>query len=299
MDDNYKNLEIYKYFKESKLHTSKGNTFFPVYEELFSKYRGKKITFVEIGVKWGGSLFMWKNYFGSSARVIGVDFDSDTKKLEKYGFEIFIGDQSSKKFWDSFFSKVGKIDILLDDGGHTNENQILTLNNTVNNINDDGLILIEDTLSSYNKKFFNPSRYSFINYSKFLVDDINSRVKKISKYTGLSKINSLKDRIYSIKYFTNFVAFYVNRSKCVDLVHQMNRDLTKDYEKIIDDNYSNPRWKSEIYKNNFVNLLIKIKSKSPKIEKIFNFLKLRNNLNRIIKFLQIIKINQKLKKFFK
>ena len=67
---------------------------------------------------------------------------------------------------------------MLDDGGHTNENQILTLNNTVEYINDNGIVLIEDSLSSYNKKFFNPSKYSFINYSKFLVDDINSRVKK-------------------------------------------------------------------------------------------------------------------------
>ena len=299
MDDNYKNLEIYKYFKESKLHSSKGNTFFPVYEELFSKYRGKKITFVEIGVKWGGSLFMWKSYFGPSAKIIGIDFDPETKKLEKYGFEIFIGDQSSKKFWDDFFSKVGNIDILLDDGGHTNENQILTLNNTVEYINDNGIVLIEDSLSSYNKKFFNPSKYSFINYSKFLVDDINSRVKKIYKYTGLQKKNSLKDKIYSIKYFTNFVVFFIDRSKCVDLVHQMNRDLSVNYEKIIKDDYLNPRWNSEIYKNHFLNFFKKIKANLPIIKIFLRFLRLNVIFSKINKFFTIIKINKKLKKFFK
>ena len=36
------------------------------------KYREKKITFVEIGVLSGGSLFMWRNYFGKNARIISV-----------------------------------------------------------------------------------------------------------------------------------------------------------------------------------------------------------------------------------
>ena len=63
MEENYKKLDIYKFWQESELHSQKGNTFFEIYDELFSKYRGKNITFVEIGVKWGGSLLMWKKYF--------------------------------------------------------------------------------------------------------------------------------------------------------------------------------------------------------------------------------------------
>ena len=128
MKEDYKDLEIYKFFKESKLHSSKSNTYFHIYDELFHKYRNKKITFVEIGVKWGGSLLMWKKFFGNESRIIGIDLYPETKKLEKYGFEIFIGDQSSEKFWKNFFLEVGKIDILLDDGENTNENQILTVN---------------------------------------------------------------------------------------------------------------------------------------------------------------------------
>ena len=86
------NTKIQKYInilKNPNFTVVKATLFFPVYEELFSKYRGKKITFVEVGVKWGGSLFIWKNYFGPSAKIIGIDFDPDAKKLEKYGFEIF------------------------------------------------------------------------------------------------------------------------------------------------------------------------------------------------------------------
>ena len=151
MQNDYKKLDIYKFFQESKLLSTKGNTFFDVYSELLSKYKNKKITFVEIGVKWGGSLFMWKRFFGKKARIIGIDLDPSAKELEKFGFEIFIGDQSSKKFWDDFFSNVGSIDILLDDGGHTNEHQILTLNYVLDNINNGGIIIVEDVICSYQK----------------------------------------------------------------------------------------------------------------------------------------------------
>ena len=68
--------------------------------------------------------------------------------MGKNGFKIFIGDQSSKKFWINFYKKVGNIDVLLDDGGHTSKQQIITLNSSINNINDDGLIVVEDTHSN-------------------------------------------------------------------------------------------------------------------------------------------------------
>ncbi len=297
MDDNYKQLEIFKYFKEAKLHSVKGNTFFSIYDELFSKYRNKKITFVEIGVKWGGSLFMWKEYFGHNAKIIGIDFNPDTKKLEKYGFKIFIGDQSSEKFWKNFFSEVGNIDILLDDGGHTNENQILTLNNVIPNINDDGLIVTEDTISSYNKKFLNPSTYSFINYSKFLIDDLNFRVSDKSRIGGVTKKKSLNDSIYSIKFFNNFVAFFIDRTKCIDYHHIFNRDVKDNPSEIIKDNFVNPRWKSSVYKEGFINKLL------FKLSKNFNFLKRFNILKKILKLIQNYflskKINNKLKNFFR
>ena len=300
MNDEYKNYEIYKYFLNSKLHSSKGNTFFPIYEELFSSYRGKDIVFVEIGVKMGGSLFMWRDYFGKKAKIIGIDFNPESLKLEKYGFKIFIGDQSSEAFWKSFFSKVGKIDILLDDGGHTNENQILTINNTIQNINDGGLLVTEDTLSSYGKKFFNPSKYSFINYSKFLIDDINGRIfdktHQDTKYIGVTKKNSLNKTIYSIKFFNNFVAFFIDRKKCIEFKHLYNRDLEENPSEIIKDDFKNPRWNSEIYVDGNISKLIFFLSKKMNFLKKIEFLKVL--VYKIKYFFLKRKINNFLKKYF-
>lgn len=297
MKEDYKNLDIYKYFKESKLHSSKSNIYFNIYNELFQKYRDRKITFVEIGVKWGGSLFMWKKFFGNEARIIGIDLYPETKKLEKHGFEIFIGDQSSEKFWNNFFSKIGKIDILLDDGGHTNENQILTLNNVVNNINDDGLIVFEDTSASFSKKHFNPSKYSFINYSKYLIDDLYAKSEDKFKLEGVIKKNSLNNSIYSIKFFNSVVAFFIDKKKCIDKKNILNKDLNVEPSYIINENFVNPKWTSKVYTSGFINKLFSYMSKIFFFLKKINFLKVK--VRKIKNKLISMRLERKLKKYFK
>ena len=104
-------------FKQSKTFSTKWEKYFEVYDQIFEKYKEKKIVFVEVGVLNGGSLEIWKKFFHPESRIIGIDFNPDTKKFEKNGVEIYIGDQSNPQFWSNFFKEVGNIDILLDDGG--------------------------------------------------------------------------------------------------------------------------------------------------------------------------------------
>jgi hypothetical protein len=197
-------------FNESKYYSLKYKNYFPVYEKLFSRFKNKKVTFVEIGVFSGGSLFMWKNFFGKDSRIIGIDLNPDAKQFEKYGFEIFIGNQSSKIFWKNFFDKVGNIDILLDDGGHTNYQQIITCCSCTPHINDDGILAVEDVYHSYVKKnFFNPSKYSFINFCKKIIDDINYRFPNFPEFKY-----SLNHHVYSVEFFESFVAMNINKELC-------------------------------------------------------------------------------------
>jgi len=151
--------KLFKSFRTAPKYSIKWNNYFEIYENIFKKFVNKKITFVEIGIGDGGSLFMWKNFFGKKARIIGIELNPEAKKLEKFGFEIFIGNQSDPLFWRQFYNKVGKIDILLDDGGHKNIQQITSFMESYKFINPNGLIAIEDTHTSYMKKkgFNNPS----------------------------------------------------------------------------------------------------------------------------------------------
>ena len=160
-------------FYQAEKLSSKYKKYFYVYDKIFEKFRDKKITFVEVGVLNGGSLEIWKKYFHKDSRIIGIDLNPKCKQFEEKGIEIFIGDQSSEIFWDDFFKKVGKVDILLDDGGHTNLQQIMTITKSIKNVNNNGIIVTEDTHTSYMPKFGNPSKYSYINFAKKLIDDVN------------------------------------------------------------------------------------------------------------------------------
>lgn len=215
------NSKLFEIYKNLNLASLKCDTYFQTYEELFSEYVGKEIIFVEIGVLHGGSLLMWKEYFGPKARIIGVDLDPKAKELEKKGFEIFIGSQSDKSFWKNFYSKVGKIDILLDDGGHVSDQQIITLSEAINNTNDSGTIVVEDVHTSYLKRFGNPSSVSFVNYSKHLVDVINSR------FPGVESKNEFKKKIYSVLFYNSIVAFKINSKKSINSSIMKNSNIER------------------------------------------------------------------------
>jgi len=204
------NLGIFKAYQQSPYLSLKHSAYFQVYEELLSQYRGKSITFVEVGVLNGGSLFMWRNFFGPQARIIGIDFNPLAKRWEQDGFEIHIGSQSSPNFWKTFFSEVGPVDVLLDDGGHTNEQQIVTTHEAIPFIKDGGLLLVEDVHASYFRDFGNPSKYSFINYAKQFVDVVNSR------FPGVQPVpqDLFKKAVYSVHFYDSIVGLSIDRTKC-------------------------------------------------------------------------------------
>ena len=210
MNKNIQKLSIYKLFNKSKKYSIKWSSYFQVYEKIFSRYKNKKIKFVEIGVANGGSLYMWKKYFGKKAKIIGIDLNPNAKKLEKNGFKIYIGNQSDKKFWDHFYKKEGKIDIILDDGGHKNLQQISTVHYSLPYIRDGGKIIVEDTGTSYVKKEFNnPSKYSFINYAKNVVDNIHRRSPLLKK-----ELSFYSKKIFLVEFFESIVVFSIDSKKC-------------------------------------------------------------------------------------
>lgn len=198
-----KNTFSYQAYQSSPYRSIKHSTYFDSYDDLFARYRGKNMTFVEIGVLGGGSLFMWRKFFGDNARIIGVDLNPQARKWESSGFEIFIGSQSDEAFWQSFVAEVGPIDVVLDDGGHTYEQQITTAECLLPHINDGGMLVVEDTHTSY-LNGYGPRHYSFINYVKRCIDKINHRFRRLRK-------RGFDDRVWSVQIYESIVAFHVNR----------------------------------------------------------------------------------------
>jgi hypothetical protein len=193
-------------FYNSPYGSTKHSHYFEIYEQLFSTLNKKNITLIEVGVLNGGSLFMWKNYFGKTAKIIGVDLNPEAKKWEKHGFDIYIGDQNCPTFWEKTLKRIGQFDVFIDDGGHTNRQQANTLKALLEHNNNDSLIIFEDTHASYQAEFGNPSIFSFVNLSKKLIDFKHSS-KKIKPMDKLSS-----SKISSIEYFDSIIAIKMKKN---------------------------------------------------------------------------------------
>ncbi len=124
--------------------------YFEIYHNHFKKFIGKEVHLVEVGVFSGGSIEMWKEYFGDKCYVYGVDIEPACKNYESERVKIFIGDQSSKDFWQRFKQGVPKIDIFIDDGGHLAYQQIPTIEEMLSHISPGGIYLCEDIHQSTN-----------------------------------------------------------------------------------------------------------------------------------------------------
>lgn len=120
--------------------------YFEIYHRHLQRFVGKPVTVVEVGVYSGGSLPMWREYFGAECQIHGVDIMPECRV---YGSEanrttIHIGDQGDRSFWRSFRSIVPDVDVLIDDGGHRPEQQIVTLEEMLPHLRPGGVYVCED-----------------------------------------------------------------------------------------------------------------------------------------------------------
>jgi cephalosporin hydroxylase len=146
--------------------------YFEIYHRHFAQYRDKAVTVVEFGVSQGGSLQMWKNYFGPRARIVGVDINPKCAALTEPQIEIYIGDQDDRDFLRELAAKVGDVDVLIEDGGHTMTQQISTFEELWPSIVDGGVFLMEDLHTNYWANYGGAYKQpdTFIEYAKNLID---------------------------------------------------------------------------------------------------------------------------------
>jgi hypothetical protein len=138
--------------------------YFDIYHRHLAKFIGQEVHLLEIGVYAGGSLEMWKHYFGPKCRIYGVDNSEACKTYEDDQVRIFTGDASDRNFWATFRKEVPILDIVIDDGGHQAIQQIVTLEETLPHLRRGGVYICEDVQSHpdyYNE--FDLYMYGLIN----------------------------------------------------------------------------------------------------------------------------------------
>ena len=169
--------DLERHFYENRARPLlKWKHYFEVYDRYLARYRGRPVTLVEIGVFKGGSLQMWRSYFGPGAAIWGIDISPEVEEMRAEGFNILVGDQADPAFLARVAREVPRPDILIDDGGHRMEQQIATFDALFPWLADDGVYICEDLHTSYWKDFGGGHNApgSYIEYSKKYVDSLNA-----------------------------------------------------------------------------------------------------------------------------
>ncbi|MDR0913518.1 MAG: class I SAM-dependent methyltransferase [Methanobrevibacter sp.] len=195
-------LEDY-FYNNNKKYIDKWEHYFDIYHKHFKKFRNNEVTVLEFGVFKGGSLQMWKDYFGKKARIIGVDINPECEKLTEDQIEVYIGDQENRDFLKSLMKKIGPVDVVIEDGGHQMKQQIHTFEEVFPHVKQDGVFLIEDLHTSYWEDYEGGLKKegTFIEYAKNLIDSINAH------WTPEVEINSYTKTVSSMHIYPSIIVF--------------------------------------------------------------------------------------------
>ncbi len=169
------------YFRDYMLRTedlmiNKMDHYLDVYHRVMAPWKHKDIRFLEIGIWKGGSINLWKGFFGAKTQLTFLDINPDCKALESPRVSIEIGDQADRDFLRQIAKTHGPFDIIVDDGGHKMHQQKTSFVQLWAHLTDGGIYIVEDTHSSYWPSFGGGFREknSFIEFSKDLVDRLHS-----------------------------------------------------------------------------------------------------------------------------
>lgn len=113
------------------------------YESEFVKYKHKKINFLEVGIRKGGSIKLWSEYFTKANIIMGVDIapnDIESSFKNINNVQYYFGNAYDSEIVD----KVPQLDIFLDDGPHTKKSQIDAIKYYLPKIKSGGIFIIED-----------------------------------------------------------------------------------------------------------------------------------------------------------
>ncbi len=196
---------LHRYFlNNGQKIISKWLHYFDIYEHHFERFRNRRPVVIEIGIRGGGSLSMWKEYFGPSCHIIGLDINPDYKIFDADGIEVFVGSQDDPRVISSILDKYGPPDIVIDDGSHIVDHVIKTFQILYPHLSSNGIYLVEDTYTSYWPRFGGGLKKpgTFIERCKELIDELNAFHSK-----GAVPISGFTKNTQSITFYDSVVVF--------------------------------------------------------------------------------------------
>lgn len=148
-----------------------------IYDRHFAAYRNSPVKMLEIGVFRGGSLELWRDYFGPEATIFGIDVDPRCSAYATPPNQVRIGSQDDAVFLRSVVDEMGAPDIVLDDGSHIGRHQRASFDTLFPLLKEGGLYVIEDLHSAYWPGFWEGGyrrKGTMIEVIKVMIDDMHA-----------------------------------------------------------------------------------------------------------------------------
>jgi len=130
-------------------------TYFEAYHNHWQRFRGQdEVVFMEIGVQSGGKIAMLRDYFGPGFIYVGIDINDACRKFDNNDWvNIEIGDSVDPTFLEYIKKKYPKVDVFLDDGGHTMDQQRVAFRELLPHVQPNGVYMCEDLSTSWAERF--------------------------------------------------------------------------------------------------------------------------------------------------
>jgi Methyltransferase domain len=142
-------------------HSHAGESYFDTYERFFAPLRGEPINFLELGVRDGKSLRIWREYF-EKANIIGVDINPQSAHQDTKGCEVHICSQDDAATLTTLSIEEEGWDIVMDDASHLNVLTAESFKILWKHVRPKGLYIIEDLRVSYSDLSKLPSHWNFV-----------------------------------------------------------------------------------------------------------------------------------------
>lgn len=149
------------------------------YSEIFGAKKNSIKNFLEIGLGTNNinvpsnmgkngrplaSLMAWRDYF-PNAKIYGADIDKDILQNEERIQTFFVDQRDPETIFKMFESfGVDKFDIIIEDGLHEYNANIVFFENSIKHLSNDGIYIIEDIFYKDIKKFqryFANTKYNY------------------------------------------------------------------------------------------------------------------------------------------
>ena len=164
------------YYRHDGRGAHKWHHYLEIYDRHLGRFRGQAVRVLEIGIHQGGSLQIWKKYFGEGASIHGIDIDPNCARVAEDRIVPHIGNQADVGFLKQVVEEMGGVDIVIDDGGHLSPLQIASFEALYPIVDSSGVYICEDTRASYWSRYGGGHRKpgTFIEYAKALVDPLHA-----------------------------------------------------------------------------------------------------------------------------